>query len=313
MRGRSTAGRRRDRFTIDRPLFDVELVVLPTSDGHRWDGLLYRPRRGDPARRRLAVLVVHGSLGNYLSGVPRRLSFAVARAGFTVLAMNTRMANYGLVFGEGLFHRTPLDIDAGMTLLRRLGHRRVVLCGYSMGATMVINYQATRQAPEVAGILTLAHPMSLPDSLLRRWRRYGAHPGYEEVQERVESALAPDYESPKNDRIFVVQRGAGPSERPEHAEVWSYRSWWFSRGPSADHAVSALGMPRIRVPVGIIQAGSDQLVAPTDGSDLARIARSAGCPSVRLAVVGGASHTFDGHYGELAGLSEAWLSGRIES
>ena len=311
---RPSVGRRRDRFASSRATaFDLDLVVLPTSDGHRWDGMLYRPRHGDPGRHRLAVLVVHGSLGNYLTGIPRRLSFALARAGFPVLAINTRMANYGLVFGEGLLHRTPLDLDAGIDLLRRLGYDRIVLCGYSMGATMVTNYQATRELPDVAGVLTVAHPCSLPDSLRRRWERFGASPGYDEVEERARSALAPHFDAPDNDRIFVVQRGAGPSERPEHAEVWSYRTWWFSRGPEASHAISALGVQQLSVPLAIIQAGDDQLVGPDDGPELARLARGARCPSARLAVIAGASHAFDGHSNELTGLCEAWLSGLSES
>ena len=64
----------------------LDLVVTSTSDGQSWDGMVFRPRGGDPRRRRLGVIVIHGSVGNYLTGVPRKVSFGLATAGFTVLS-----------------------------------------------------------------------------------------------------------------------------------------------------------------------------------------------------------------------------------
>ena len=151
--------------------------------------MIFRPRRATPTAAALAVLVVHGSVGNYLTGVPRRISFGLAKAGFTVMSVNTRMANYGVIFGGGLMHRTPLDIDAALAVLRRRGFRRIVLLGFSLGATMVTHYQALRQPPDVVGVCTLAHPASLPAALRLRWDHFGADPGYEEVAERVHTQL----------------------------------------------------------------------------------------------------------------------------
>ncbi len=51
------------------------------------------------------------------------MSFGLANAGFTVLSVNTRMANYGVIFGGGLMHHTPLDLDAALDVLRRRGFR----------------------------------------------------------------------------------------------------------------------------------------------------------------------------------------------
>ena len=173
----------------------IDLVVTHTEDDQKWDGMIFKPRRRRrSAPPRLAVLVVHGSVGNYLTGVPRRVSFGLAKAGFTVLSVNTRMANYGVIFGGGLMHRTPLDIDAALAVLRRRGFRRIVLLGFSMGSTIVTHYQALRQPPDVVGVCTLAHPASLPAALRLRWDYFGADPGYEEVVELVHRRLAPDFE-----------------------------------------------------------------------------------------------------------------------
>jgi dienelactone hydrolase len=284
--------RRQPMFGEDARDLRTQLVTMDTADRHTWDGMLYRPRYGDPARRRLAVLVVHGSVGNYVTGLPRRVSFGLASEGYTVLAVNTRMANYGVFFGGGLLHRTPLDLDAALEVLERHGYHRVVLLGYSMGATMVTHFQALRRPGQVVGVCTLAHPLSLPESLRRRWERFGASPTYEEVTARCRRMLMPDPDESPNDRIFIVQRASGPTDLPQHAEIWTYRTWWSSRGPEAEHAESRSRIGHVTVPMALIQAGDDQMVPLEEGPELSRIARAGECPSVRLATIGGADHVF---------------------
>jgi pimeloyl-ACP methyl ester carboxylesterase len=309
---RAEYGLRRAFFGRDDRTLVTEPVVLETEDGYAWDGLYLRPRGGDAARRRLAALVVHGSVGNYVGGVPRRIGLGLAQAGFSVLTVNTRMANYGAFFGTGLFHRTPLDLDAALAVLRRLGHDHVVLVGYSMGATMVTHYQALRHRREVIGVCTLAHPRSLPLSLRRRWERYGARPGYDEVAQTARRVIGPDPDDDDaDDRIFTVERASGPTAEPEHCEIWTYRTWWFSRGPEATHAVSAERIGGLRVPIAIIQAGADEIILPDEGAELADIAKGAGAPSVRLVTIPGADHVFRGYEAAAAAVCESWIQAVI--
>jgi pimeloyl-ACP methyl ester carboxylesterase len=302
---------RRPAFGADDRDVAVDLVVSETEDGKRWDGMVFRPRGADARRRRLAVLVIHGSVGNYVSGVPRRIAFALSRAGFTVMSSNTRMANYGVIFGGGLMHRTPLDLDAALCVLRRRGFRRIVLLGFSMGATMVTHYQALRRPVDVVGVCTLAHPASLPSALRLRWSHYGADPGYEEVVERAHLRLAPDYESARDDRILIVRRARGFGDRPLDGEIWTYRTWWFSRGPRAPHAESRLRVGEVTVPFALIQAGDDELVRASEGGELETLARQGDCPSVFLHTVLGADHVFTGRDQELADAVVSWLDERI--
>ncbi|MGD9695763.1 MAG: alpha/beta hydrolase family protein [Thermoleophilia bacterium] len=302
---------RRPRFGRDDRGLAIDLVVTRTEDGQKWDGMVLRPGPGSGGRRRLAVLVVHGSVGNYISGVPRRISFGLANAGFTVLSVNTRMANYGVIFGGGLMHRVPLDLDAALALLRRRGFSRIVLLGFSMGATMVTHYQALRQPPDVTGVLTVAHPASLPAALRLRWDHFGADPGYEEVVERARLRLAPDFESRTRDRIFIVRRARGFGDRPLDGEIWTYRTWWFSRGPEARHAESRLRVGHVNVPLGIIQAGEDELVRQSEGAELEALARQGDCPSVFRHTVPDADHVFTGCDGELIEAAVSWLEARL--
>ncbi len=305
-------GRRRPVFGTDDRELAIDLVVTETEDGQNWDGMIFRPGgEGESARRRIAVLVVHGSVGNYLTGVPRRVSFGLANAGFTVMSVNTRMANYGVIFGGGLMHRTPLDLDAALAVLRRRGFRRVVLLGFSMGATIVTHYQALRLPPDVVGVLTLAHPASLPAALRLRWDHFGADPGYEEVAETAHRRLAPDFEDARRDRIFLVRRARGFGERPLDCEVWSYRSWWHSRGPQAPHAESRLRVGHVTVPLGIIQAGEDELVREGEGPELEALARQGDCPSVWRTTIPDADHVFTGLDDDLIDACVGWLDQRL--
>jgi dienelactone hydrolase len=289
----------------------IDLVLTHTEDGQKWDGMIFRPGDGSSRRRHLAVLVVHGSVGNYLSGVPRRVSFGLANAGFTVLSVNTRMANYGVIFGGGLMHRTPLDIDAALAVLRRRGFRRIVLLGFSMGATIVTHYQALRQPPDVVGVCTLAHPASLPAALRLRWEHFGAEPGYQEVVDLVHRRLAPDFEDARRDRIFLVRRARGFGERPLDGEIWTYRTWWFARGPRAPHAESRLRVGHVTVPLAIFQAGEDELVREEEGAELEAIARQGDCPSVLRETIPDADHGFTGQDPELVEAIVRWLDERV--
>lgn len=294
-------------FGTDDRALSAQPVVISTTDKKTWDGMIYRPQHPTGGRRRMAVLIVHGSVGNYVSGLPRRLSFGIASAGFTVLAVNTRMANYGVFFGGGLLHRTPLDIDAALALLGRIGFRQVVLVGFSMGATIATHYQALRRPAQVVGLATVAHPASLPGATRRRWQQFNSWPTYEDVALRARVALRPDPEKSPNDRIVVVRRASGPSDRPRDAEIWTLKTFWFARGPEAYHAVSRLRVGQVTVPMAIIQAGADELVPSSEGQELATIAERGACPGVWLEEIDGANHVFSGYEDPVADALVAWI------
>ena len=300
--------RRRPAFGRDDREISTRLVTLKPADGHEWDGLLLRPRFGDPAFRRLLVIVVHGSVGNYLTGVPRRVAFELAEDGFPVMTINTRLANYGPFFGGGLFHKTPLDLEAALEVARANGFDRVVLLGYSMGSTVCTNFIANTDAPEVVGLLTIAHPASLPEALRLRWQRYGATPSYEEVADYARPIVAEDPDDPPGDRIFTVMRANGPRPTPENGEIWTYATWWSSRGPESPHAVSRDQIGKVRVPIAILQAGNDHLIQPGEGYDLLSTAAAAGNHDVLLDVVTQADHVFTGCVDVVSDLASAWLA-----
>ena len=282
---------------------DVELVVIRTADHKHWDGLLMRPRDDTQPRAGTLVIVVHGSLGNYMGGVPRRMAFELAHHGYAALSINTRMANFGAVYGGGLFDETPHDLAGAMDLAREMGFERVVLMGYSLGASIVTHYQALSRPPEVVGLCTLAHPWSLPESMRARWGRLRAQPSYTEV---TRMALRAGVDRDEGDDVIIVHRGAGPSDAPYDAEAWSLRCWWQCRGPEARNPVSVDRVRDIGVPIALIQAGDDTVLPGGDGDNIAEAARAAGL-LVHLEHIPGADHTFWGMVPQAADRAVAWI------
>lgn len=289
-------------FGVDDSGAPVAHLTYRSSDGHHWDALMARPRGRPTARAEVLVLIVHGSMGNYIDGVPRRAAIEIARAGFTALSVNTRMANFGVVYGGGLLDRAPADLDGALALAADLGFTRVAMLGYGLGATMVAHHQALRRPEAVEAVCTLAHPASLPEALRRRWEAFGARPGYDRVLADARARFGPGGSG--EDAIVVVENGAGATRSPADHEVWSLRAWWSSRAPEADHAISLVRVPEMTVPLALIQPATDRELGYGDA--LAAVAREAGVP-VQLERVPSCDHTFWGMMPVVARAAASWL------
>ncbi len=281
---------------------DLGLVVRPlvyrSADGHVWDALLARCDGADESPA--VIVLVHGAAGNYVSGAPRRLAFELARVGFPVLSINTRMANFGAAYGGGLLDHVPHDIDGALTLAGELGFADALLSGYGLGATAVTHHEALRHHPAVRGLVTFAHPASLPDALRERWRANGASPSYETVEREARRRRREGLP----DDIVVVSRGAGRTDAPGDTEVWTYATWWASRGPAAGHAISTELIGDVHVPVALIQPSTDERLGY--GAALASAGRAAGV-SVHLERVPGTDHSLWDAGGDAAARAARWI------
>jgi pimeloyl-ACP methyl ester carboxylesterase len=125
----------------------TELMTFEASDGFPLDGLLHTPESGAGDR---AALLVHGKTMNFYTCLGRFLPSALAKLGWTCLAMNRRghdlggirngRASYGGAWER--FADSQLDIAGGMTELERRGFRRTVLVGHSFGGIASAAYAA---------------------------------------------------------------------------------------------------------------------------------------------------------------------------
>ena len=135
----------------------------------------------------------------------------------------------------------------------------------------------------------------LPQSLAARSRQWGADPSYEEIVERLDGVVGsgtPD--RPEDDRLFVIERSRGPTRRPQDSEVYTYRTWWHSRGPEAYAAMAFRQLPDVTVPTLLVQGTADQVVDPDEGQRQYDLMARSGNDQVQLVWVPGAGHFYKG-------------------
>lgn len=276
------------------------LATISADDGEVHDALLHIDDRTTRVReratgRRTAVIHVHGIMGNFLVGTLRFLPGRLARAGFPTLVVETRMGNVGQLFGKAIFDDAVKDIAAAWSWLQVQGYESVVVCGYSSGATLAARYVATHPSQAVRGLISISGPWGLPESLEQRSRYWGAEPTYGEIVARLGEVVGegtPD--SPADDRLFVIEQSRGPTRRPRDSEVYTYRTWWHSRGPEAHAAQAYRQLPYVGVPTLFTQGDADDVVAPEEAERQVALMHDAGNDRVHLARIPGASHFYKG-------------------
>ena len=182
------------------------------------------------------ILRLHGILGNLLDETEHLLPGLLAAAGYSSLTMNTLLANLGLFFGFGVFDDAIQQIDAGCRFLRQIGFQKIVVAGHGLGSCMAIRYGALANDPakhaDIVGIIAVATPYAMPQTIRRRWERFGSEPSYDDVHQRTQRLCEV---SPENrltgDEIVVVKRAHGYTTRPEHTDIYTLEtvSGQFSR------------------------------------------------------------------------------------
>lgn len=292
-----------------------QLVTLTAADGQVHDALFTIDERALRLRqratgRRTALVHIHGIMGNFLVGTLRQYPAPLARAGFPVLVIETRMANVGQLFGQAIFEEAIRDIDAAVRWLRSEGFDTLIVSGYSSGATLATRYAATHHVPELRGLVCLGNPWGLPESMERRARRFGAVPDYDELTAQVQAELGDTPDDPALDRLVVVEKSRGPTTRPGDSEVYTYRTWWHSRGPAATSAKAHLQIGQVWAPILLVQGDADEVVFHREALELRRVAEEAGNPDVAVVTIPGATHSFSGHEIPVRDAVVSWLRQR---
>ena len=237
------------------------------------------------------LLQIHGLLGHFLArGTPRLLPHALLDHGFHSMSINTRLAYAGQMTSRGIFDDTIKDIHAAVQFLTREGFRNIFILGYSLGASMVVHWAAHREHRDVKGLILEGPPYSGPDSTRKHLAKWGSMPTYEEVYEKAQAVLGDDPYNSTNDETFVVYQATGPSRESLHSEIFTYKTWWFMKGPEAHNAMVYKHIGKINLPILMIRGENDKLVEGGEPEALARILREAGNTSVRVRQISDAGH-----------------------
>lgn len=258
------------------------------------------------------VLRLHGILGNLLDNTEHFLPRALQRRGYPSMSMNTLLANLGVFYGFGVFDDAMQQIEAVCLYLKKAGFHRVVLAGHGLGGLLALRYASLKNQLDepgaVCGVVAIATPYSLPDTIRRRWERFGSEPSYIEVFQRARDFMA---SASAVDEIVVVYRAHGPTRQPQHTEVYTLKTWWHLAGPEAVGPQAHRHVGRIRVPVLFVHARGDEVVERQEAENLGDLARRAGNDDVTDVVLE-ANHVFEGKHEELAGTMVQWLRHRYE-
>lgn len=269
------------------------LVRFHTKDGFGITGLLVTKeyKKKEEVLDTPILLQIHGLLGHFLSrGTPRLLPHALLEHGFSSFSINTRLAFAGQMNGKGIFEDTIYDIDAAVEFLTQEGFTNIYILGYSLGATMLVNWASKREHKNVKGIILESCHYSISDWWNWCFHRWGSSPTYEEVYEKAKEVLGEDPYSGLNDELFTVYQSRGPDKTPGSSELFTYKTWWFMAGPEANSAKAHKHIHKIKIPILLLRGDHDADIAADEPEKLAKIAQEAGNKHVRVRQLTDAGH-----------------------
>ena len=265
---------------------------------------------------RPVILRLHGTLGNLLDDTEHFLPAVLAKAGYSSMTMNTLLANLGLFFGFGIFEKVIPQIDAACDFLRRSGFKKIVIAGHGLGSCMAIRYASLRNDPEkypdIVGLIAIAAPYSLSQTVRRKWEKFGSEPTYEEIYERALLIFKPKPgKEPPEDEIIMIRKAHGRTNRPEDTELYTLRTWWSLAGPEAQGTENFRNIAGVKVPVLLVYGLHDDIIEYSEFKGLATLARESGNRDVSEFEIE-ADHKIEGKHGELGRGIIGWLNKEFE-
>ena len=295
---------------------DQELISIPVGNS-KVNALFYKSTHESSNGKKEPIIIhVHGFLGNFLDGSQRFLPPILAEAGYSSISINTRMANFGLFFGYGIIEDTIPQIDGVVKYLEEIGYTEIIISGYSLGGSVLLKYAALRddvkKYPSLKAVIALATPYSMPDSIKRRWNKWDSQPSYNEVYEEAKEILSPDPKNSEQDRTIIVYKARGNTFKPEHTEIYTYKTWWFLAGPEADDAKGYKQIKHISKPIILIQGWNDEVVQSHETHELAQEAIEAGNEDVSAFYLN-TGHSLYGKEEELGDIIVRWLDRRFKN
>jgi pimeloyl-ACP methyl ester carboxylesterase len=187
-----------------------------------------------------------------------------------------------------------------------------VIAGHGLGSCMALRYAALRndpgKYPDLVGVIAIAAPYSLAETVRRKWERFGSEPSSEEVYRRAKRIFEPEPGTePADDEIILVKRAHGTSYRPEDTEIYTLKTWWALAGPRAEGTQNYRNVAHIKVPMLLVYGLHDDIIEYGEFDELARVARDSGNDAVRQFTLA-ADHRIEGKHEELGQGIVNWLN-----
>ena len=289
-------------FPFNRHAIDALYYHLVTHDEH--------------VKHKPVILRLHGLLGNLLDETEHRLPQILAQHDYSSLTMNTLLANLGLFFGYGIFEDTMPQIDAAYHFLKEVGFQKIVIAGHGLGGCLAIRYGALRsnhsQFPEFQGVIAIATPYSLPETVRKRWERFGSEPSYTDVYERARRIFRSESgKESAEDETIVIRKAHGPTTQPVDTEIYTLKTWWALAGPEAEGPKTYRHIGKIKVPILLVHGIHDEMIDQHEFQALGQLGKETGNTDVTMLELE-ADHTLEGKHHELGVNIVTWLQERFE-
>ncbi len=292
-----------------------QILRYAARDGFEIDSLLTTPEAatGGKLREIPIIINIHGVLGNFLArGTPKIFPSIMLERGYSTLSINTRMAFLGQIVGTGIFHKAADDVARSVEILKKEGFKNIYILGYSMGANIAVDYATGCSEPSVKGLILEGCSYSLPESQKKRLDKWGSIPGYDNIFKKAKAILKPDAENSKNDQIFVIYKAWGNSLNPSDVEIFTYKTWWFMRSPSAERAKTCDIIGKVAVPALFINGANDDIVFAGEPEKLKEIMNGAGNDRVEIEYIPDAGHDCMENPETSANIIDGWIK-KVES
>jgi len=270
-----------------------KLVRLRASDGCLVSSLLVTKdyEEIEAVLETPTVLQIHGLLGHFLArGTPRLLPHALLERGFNSLSINSRLAFAGQITGRGIFDDSINDIDAAVDFLMNEGFKNIFILGYSLGASMVVYWAAKRNNPLIKGLILEGVHYSTNEAHRMQLQKWSGTPTYEEIYEKAKMILGDDPYNSKNDETFIIYKSRGPTPEPINNDLFTYKTWWFMKGPHADAAKAFKHIEKINIPILFMRGENDYNVQQSEIDELVKLAVTAGNNEIRSIQIPDARH-----------------------
>ena len=276
----------------------VDLMSTITSDGIELDGALFplapEATRAGPVD---AVLIMHGSHGNFYTTSSTTMAQTLSAQGYACLSLNA-VAHDNVWAADGNYYgnaydildRCRLDIRAGVDYLWELGYRSIGILGFSMGAVRVAYYAAAEDDPRVTTVMPVS-PVRLSYSY------YMESPDAEEFHGIIQRADQMEAE----DRAMDLMAVNFPI-----AQLFSAASYLDKHGPAERYNLITLA-PKIRIPILVIGGSLETHTRLLDMSQDLTTA-SVNSPKAQCVIVEGGNHSISNMPERASDAALNWLS-----
>ncbi len=291
----------------------INIRYIKTEDDLRLQGIEYESQQKD-----LCILFIHGMSGNFIENYfASVLGEELAKENIGFMYAHNRGYNHinDIATSEFLekggyktirigttyeiFTDCLKDIEAWMRECKKLGYKKIILAGHSLGSPKVIYYFSNKKPEDILGVILLS-----PGDMVGLIKKPEYQPNAKELFKEARESVA-----------------RGEPRKLLSKQIWdwytlssqTFLSLFEENGPVDNLPVNRKEatfeqLAKINVPILCIMGEYDDIAINTLEEDMEIIAAKAtNSPSVTKKFIPKANHTYDGQELRLAQVINEWI------